>query len=256
MNAHRPRKRFGQHFLVDERMVDRILAAVAPRGGEFIVEIGPGREALTGPLAASGAELTVVEIDRDLAARLVQRHPDLPVVCADALQVDYGDLAAGRPYRLVGNLPYNISTPLLFHFLAQQPPPQDMHFMLQQEVVERMSAGPGGKSRGRLSLACENLARVEPLFAVPPDAFEPPPRVDSAVVRVVPHGTPRVPPKLTDAVERIVSRAFAQRRKTLRNSLRDLLDASALGRAGVDPTMRPERLTLEQFRSLAAQLQD
>jgi 16S rRNA (adenine1518-N6/adenine1519-N6)-dimethyltransferase len=254
VNAHRPRKRFGQHFLIDERIVDRIVAAVAPRAGDFIVEIGPGREALTGPLAASGAELTVVELDRELAARLVERHPDLPVLCADALRVDYGELAAGRPYRLVGNLPYNISTPLLFHLLAQRPPPEDMHFMLQQEVVERMCAGPGGKARGRLSLACENLARVEPLFGVPPDAFEPPPRVDSAVVRVVPHGAPRVPPDLADSFDRIVSRAFSQRRKTLRNSLRGLLDTQALERARVDPANRPERLTLEQFRSLAEQL--
>lgn len=256
MNAHRARKRFGQHFLIDERVVDRIVAAVAPRAGDFIVEIGPGREALTGPLAMSGAELTVVEIDRDLAARLVQRHPDLPVVCADALRVDYADLAAGRPYRLVGNLPYNISTPLLFHLLAQRPPPRDMHFMLQQEVVERMCAGPGGKSRGRLSLACENLARVEPLFAVPPAAFEPPPKVESAVVRVIPHAKPRVPSELTERFDRVVSRAFAQRRKTMRNSLRGLLDARALEEAGVDPATRPERLTLEQFSSLAAQLHD
>ena len=248
---HKARKRFGQNFLVDEAVINRIIAAIAPAPGDHIIEIGPGQEALTGPLLASGARLTVVEIDRDLAAQLRFRHPDLDIRQADALDVDFAELAGDAPYRLVGNLPYNISTPILFHLLAQSPPPRDMHFMLQKEVVQRMTAGPGDRAQGRLSLMCQSRAEVTHLFDVPPGAFSPQPRVESAVVRVAPRAEPLVAKALEPAFEELVRLAFGRRRKTLRNSLRDRLDAAAIEAAGVDPGARPEALGLEDFRSLA-----
>jgi 16S rRNA (adenine1518-N6/adenine1519-N6)-dimethyltransferase len=248
---HRARKRFGQNFLVDGTIIDRIVAAIAPAQGELVIEIGPGQEALTRPLLASDAEIVVVEIDRDLARALRRRHPRLEVVEADALTVDFAALAGDRPYRLVGNLPYNISTPILFHLLAQAPPPVDMHFMLQKEVVERMTAEPGSRAQGRLGLMCRNLATVTRLFDVPPEAFEPRPRVESAVVRVCPRSEPLVPDPLAGAFDELVRLAFAQRRKTLRNSLRGHVDAEAMRKAGVDPSARPETLALEDFVALA-----
>jgi 16S rRNA (adenine1518-N6/adenine1519-N6)-dimethyltransferase len=248
---HRARKRFGQNFLVDEAVIGRIIAAIAPAPGECIIEIGPGQEALTGPLLASGAKLAVVEIDRDLVSRLRLRHPELTICQADALDVDFADLAGGAPYRLVGNLPYNISTPILFHLLAQSPPPRDMHFMLQKEVVQRMTAGRGDRAQGRLSLMCQNRAEVIHLFDVPPTAFSPQPRVESAIVRVTPRAEPLVPEALEPAFDELVRLAFGRRRKTLRNSLRDRLDAATIEAAGVDPGARPEALGLEDFRALA-----
>ena len=248
---HRARKRFGQNFLVDATIIDRIVAAVAPRPGERIFEIGPGRQAITGPLIESGAQLGVVEIDRDLAADLRVQRPGLEVIEADALTVNFAELADGEPYRLVGNLPYNISTPLLFHLLAQDPAPVDMHFMLQKEVVERMAAGPGDRAQGRLGLMCRNRARIEMLFEVPPSAFEPRPRVDSAIVRVIPRDEPLVPEALEKAFDTLVRLAFSKRRKTLRNSLREHLDGAAMEAAGVDPSARPETLGLEDFLALA-----
>jgi 16S rRNA (adenine1518-N6/adenine1519-N6)-dimethyltransferase len=253
VRPHKARKRFGQNFLVDEAVIGRIVATIAPQRGERIVEIGPGQEALTEPLLASGADLAVVEIDRDLAARLRLRHPDLTIRQADALDVDFAELADGAPYRLVGNLPYNISTPILFHLLAQKPPPRDMHFMLQKEVVQRMTAGPGDRAQGRLGLMCQNRAEVTHLFDVPPTAFSPQPRVQSAIVRVTPRTEPLVPAPLEPMFDDLVRLAFGRRRKTLRNSLRDRLDADEIEAAGVDPGARPETLGLEDFRSLARQ---
>ncbi|MEM1410776.1 MAG: 16S rRNA (adenine(1518)-N(6)/adenine(1519)-N(6))-dimethyltransferase RsmA [Pseudomonadota bacterium] len=250
---HRPRKRFGQNFLVDDAVIARIVAAIAPRPSEHIIEIGPGRQAITGPLIDSGARVTVVEIDRDLAERLRTLRPELEVVEADALSVDFAALAGGAPYRLVGNLPYNISTPLLFHLLAQAPPPQDMHFMLQREVVQRMVAGAGDRAQGRLGLMCQNRARLEWLFDVSPQAFEPAPRVDSAIVRVHPRPAPLVPEALESTFDEVVRLAFAKRRKTLRNSLKDRLDAPAIEAAGVDPSARPETLGFDAFLALARQ---
>ncbi len=253
-SPHRARKRFGQNFLVDDTVVARIVAAIAPAPGELLIEIGPGREALTGPLLASGADLQVVEIDRDLAAGLRQRHPELPVTEADALDVDFAALADGRPYRLVGNLPYNISTPILFHLLAQEPAPVDMHFMLQKEVVLRMTAGPGDRAMGRLGLMCQNRAEIVHLFDVPPEAFSPRPKVDSAVVRVTPRAQPLVPSEWEAGFDELVRLAFAQRRKTLRNSLKGRLDAAQIEAAGVDPGARPETLGLDAFVALARAL--
>ena len=245
------RKRFGQNFLVDEAVVERIIATIAPAAGERIIEIGPGREALTRPLLAAGTDLAVVEIDRDLAASLRARHPRLEVVESDALDVDFAALSGARPYRLVGNLPYNISTPLLFHLFAQTPQPTDMHFMLQKEVVDRLTAEPGTRAQGRLGLMCRNLATVTHLFDVPPEAFDPRPKVNSAVVKLCPRNTPRVPERFAATFDELVRRAFAQRRKTLRNSLRGRVDAATLEAAGVDPGARPESLALEDFLALA-----
>lgn len=253
---HRARKRFGQNFLVDTDVIQRCVASIAPQPGELVVEIGPGLQALTRPLAATGAELILVEIDRDLAGRLDQPNAPWRVVNEDALKVDFGALAGGRPYRLVGNLPYNISTPILFHLLAQAPLPGDMHFMLQKEVVDRMAAGPGSKTYGRLSLMCRNRTEVTPLFSVPGSAFDPPPRVESAFVRLSPRAQPLLAVDLEDCFGRVVSQAFSQRRKTLRNSLKTLLDGAALERAGVDPSERPEQLDFDAFSRLAAALHE
>lgn len=250
---HRARKRFGQNFLNDARVIERIVDAVSPRPDQLIVEIGPGQAALTRSLVESGAELLLLELDRDLAAQLETRFAGLDrvrIISGDALQTDFHALTGGRRFRLVGNLPYNISTPLLFHVLHWHAHIIDMHFMLQQEVVRRMAAGPGGKARGKLSVMCQYRCSVTPLFTVPPEAFFPAPRVQSTVVRLVPHASPPVPIRDMAAFERLVSQAFSQRRKTLRNSLRGLLEASSIESAGIDPGARPETLSLEQFADL------
>jgi len=259
--THRARKRFGQNFLDDERVVERIVAAVSPARGDRLVEIGPGLGALTGPLLARVDRLDVVELDRDLAASLPARlgePANLIVHEADALRFDFRDLAGDAPLRVVGNLPYNISTPLLFHLLGQADNPAgpiaDMHFMLQDEVVERLVAGPGSRARGRLGVMTQARADVARLFGVPPDAFRPAPKVDSAVVRIVPRRLGDAERSRLPALERVARAAFAQRRKTLRNTLKGLLDATAIEAAGVDPQRRAETLTQEEFERLAEAL--
>ena len=255
--THQARKRFGQNFLADASVVRRIVDTIAPRPEQVIVEIGPGQAALTGPLADSGAELHLLEIDRDLAA-VLQRQFDgranVRLHLGDALQADFAELCGGRPFRLVGNLPYNISTPLLFHALQWSGLITDMHFMLQQEVVDRMAASPGGKTWGRLSVMCQYHCEVTPLFTVPPEAFRPSPKVNSAFVRLVPHARP--PVRIADLArfERLLARAFSMRRKTLRNSLRGLLTADQIAAVGIDPGQRPETLSLQQFAALCDQL--
>jgi 16S rRNA (adenine1518-N6/adenine1519-N6)-dimethyltransferase len=252
--AHRARKRFGQNFLTDPAVIGRIVDAIDPRASDLIVEIGPGQAALTQPLIDSGAELHLVEIDRDLAAGLRQRYADRETVTVhegDALKLDFEALTGGRSFRLAGNLPYNISTPLLFHVLHWSDQIRDMHFMLQQEVVRRMAATPGGKAWGRLSLMCQYHCDVTPLFDVPPEAFTPAPKVHSAIVRLVPHATPPVRIDDMTAFDEIVTRAFSQRRKTLRNSLRGRIDADAMTAAGIDPGARPETLGLVEFAELS-----
>ena len=250
----RARKRFGQHFLADPAVVDAIVAALAPREGDRLVEIGPGRGALTGALAASGARVTAVELDRDLVGPLRRRLPDVTVVEADALAVDLSALAGGEAFRLVGNLPYNISTPLLnrlFDACASGLPLVDMHFMLQAEVVERLCATPGSKAWGRLSVIAQYHCEVAPLFTVPPDAFAPPPRVMSRFARL----TPRSPDPAVDDVEalRTVLRvAFGARRKRLGNAVQSLgLDVAALG---LDPGTRPDAVGLGGFVAMANRL--
>jgi 16S rRNA (adenine1518-N6/adenine1519-N6)-dimethyltransferase len=254
--THRPRKRFGQHFLHDPGIIARILDAIAPQPGETVVEIGPGEGALTYPLLARCGRLTVVEIDRDLAARLSARPEagrELTVVQADALKLDLATLAPpGGQLRLVGNLPYNVSTPLLFRFLAQAGVIRDMHFMLQKEVVDRMAAGPGTGDYGRLTVMLAAGCRVEKLFDVGPGAFRPPPRVWSSVVRLVPWAEPPFPIPDPPRFAAVVRAAFSQRRKTLRNALSGLMSAEAIRAAGVDPGVRAETLPPEAFGRLAA----
>lgn len=248
------KKRFGQHFLHDGRVIARILQALNPQAGQRIVEIGPGRGALTAPLLQRIGELDVVEIDRDVIAPLQRACADAPglrIHRADALKFDFTQLAApGQPLRLVGNLPYNISTPLLFHLLDQSQVVQDMLFMLQKEVVDRMAALPGEPDYGRLSVALAARAEVSWLFHVGPGSFSPPPQVDSAVVRVV----PRAPDfEIHDwpTFDRVVMQAFGQRRKQLGNSLRQLADADDFRKAGIDPELRAERLSAAEFARLA-----
>jgi 16S rRNA (adenine1518-N6/adenine1519-N6)-dimethyltransferase len=243
--AHRPRKRFGQHFLADEAVVDRIVRAVDARPGEPVVEIGPGLGALTGALLDSCGALTVIELDRDLAARLRGRA-GLTVIEADALRVDV--TALGRGLRLVGNLPYNISTPLLFRLLEAADAVRDQHFMLQKEVVERIAAAPGGRDYGRLSVMLQWRYDIEALFDVAPGAFEPPPQVVSAVLRMTPH---RVPPDVDRArLGEIVTLAFSQRRKLLRHTLGRWLDARGFG-GTFDVQRRAEEVPVAEYIALA-----
>ncbi len=248
------RKRFGQHFLHNRNVIGRIVAALAPRPDDHIVEIGPGKGALTRVLATSLAHFDAIELDRDLLAHLQSViSPDkLRLHNADALRFDFCQLMQeGRKLRLVGNLPYNISTPLLFHLLDQSGCIEDMLFMLQKEVVQRLAAAPGGKDYGRLSVMIQYRCRVEKLFEVAPGAFTPPPKVDSTVVRLVPHATPPVAVRDEARFSQVVRAAFASRRKTLRNNLKGLLSAEQLLALGIDPVRRAETLTLAEFATLS-----
>jgi 16S rRNA (adenine1518-N6/adenine1519-N6)-dimethyltransferase len=253
----RARRRFGQHFLHDPGVIARIVAAIDPRPGERVVEIGPGTGALTLPLLARCGRLDVIEIDRDLARDLPRRAAgagELVVHQADALEFDFRALRAGGPrLRLCGNLPYNISTPLLFHLLEAREAIADMHFMLQKEVVERIVARPGGKDYGRLTVMLAAACRSQSLFRVGRGAFQPPPAVDSAIVRLVPHDHPPFPLADPARFARLVAAAFQMRRKALRNSLRGLLDPAAFEAAGIDSGRRPETLSPEEFARLAGQ---
>jgi 16S rRNA (adenine1518-N6/adenine1519-N6)-dimethyltransferase len=246
---HAPRKRFGQHFLADPALIDRIIDAIEPRPGEAVVEIGPGLGALTEPLRRTGATLTVIELDRDLAARW-RRAGGLTVVEADVLTVDIGALAdaAGQRLRIVGNLPYNISSPILFHLLPSADRVVDQHVMLQAEVVDRMVATPGHKDYGRLSVMLQWRYAMEALLDVPPEAFDPPPRVDSAVVRMTPLAEP---PLLAPALlAELVACAFSQRRKLLRHTLGRWLEARAFGGA-FDVQRRAEEVPVAEYVALA-----
>ncbi|WAH59353.1 16S rRNA (adenine(1518)-N(6)/adenine(1519)-N(6))-dimethyltransferase RsmA [Pseudomonas silvicola] len=255
---HRARKRFGQNFLHDAGVIDRILRSIHAREGERLLEIGPGQGALTEGLLGSGAQLDVVELDKDLVPILNQQFAgrgNFRLHQGDALKFDFNTLgAAPGSLRVVGNLPYNISTPLIFHLLSNAGLIRDMHFMLQKEVVERMAAGPGGGDWGRLSIMVQYHCRVEHLFNVGPGAFNPPPKVDSAIVRLVPHETLPHPAKDHKLLERIVREAFNQRRKTLRNTLKALLSSEEITAAGVDGSLRPEQLDLAAFVRLADKL--
>jgi 16S rRNA (adenine1518-N6/adenine1519-N6)-dimethyltransferase len=253
----RARKRFGQHFLHDPKVIERIVAAIDPRPGEALIEIGPGRGALTAPLLQRAGELTAIEIDRDLARDLQARFgAPLELIVDDVLNIDFTTLRADRkPLRVIGNLPYNISTPLLFHLLAQREAISDMHFMLQREVVERMVAGPGSKAYGRLTVMLAPWVHVQSVLDVGPGAFRPAPKVASAVVRITPLPGPAFPIISTERFERIVRAAFSQRRKTLRNALKALVNEEQLRRLGIDPGLRPERLEPQQFALIAASLE-
>ncbi len=240
------RKRFGQNFLQDERVINNIVTAINPRAGNAILEIGPGHGALTGPLVASGADLTVIEIDRDLAAGISTTFPSVALVTEDVLKTDLtGLLQAASPKRVVGNLPYNISTPLLFRLFEHRSGIIDMHFMLQLEVVKRMTAIENDPDYGRLSVMTAFYADAQMLFEVPPSAFIPAPKVTSAIVSLQPR------PQREDVDEEllgdIVNRAFSMRRKTVRNSLKSYLSAEELESIDIDPGLRPENLSLEDY---------
>ena len=256
-SAHAPRKRFGQHFLHDQGILHRIVECVSPQPGEHLIEIGPGQGALTLPLLRAARKLTAIELDRDLIEPLRARASasgELTIISADILHVNLSALAQGARLRLVGNLPYNISTPILFHCLEHAGVIADMHFMLQKEVVERMAAAPGSKVYGRLSVMLQLRCSVEPLLHVPPSAFRPPPKVDSAVVRLVPLPTGALPDVDSALLERIVRAAFGQRRKTLSNALFGVANAADMHAAHIDPRARAEQLAPADYVALARQL--
>ena len=253
----KPRKRFGQHFLHDGNVIRRIIAAIDPQATDHFVEIGPGKGALTLPLLASGVRLSVVEIDRDLARELPGRvgTERCSVYVADALRFDFRSLAApGERLRLAANLPYNISTPLLFHLLDQGAVFRDLHVMLQKEVGERMVAPPGNRTYGRLTVTLALRCRVERLFAITPGSFTPPPKVDSVFLRLVPHTAPLAATATLAAADRLLAQAFTMRRKCLRNGLKGLLGTEDIRAAGLDEGDRPEVLPPEAWLRLAARL--
>ena len=248
---HRARKRFGQNFLSDPNIIRKIVDAIAPRGGDLVVEIGPGLGALTEPLLERLPRLHVVEIDRDLIARLREQHdPERLVIHeGDALKFDFGSL--GERLKVVGNLPYNISTPILFHLSHFATRVREMTFMLQKEVVQRMVAEPGTDDYGRLSVMLQYRFNMARLFDVPPGAFRPAPKVMSSIVRMSPKPAQALDANDEMLLGEIVSAAFGQRRKTLRNTLRAFLDESDFAALGIDPGLRGERLSLAEYVGIA-----
>jgi 16S rRNA (adenine1518-N6/adenine1519-N6)-dimethyltransferase len=250
-----PRKRFGQHFLQDNQIIQRIVAAIAPQPEQHLVEIGPGKGALTFPLLQQGAVLDVIELDRDMIEWLKQKaniFNELSIHQADVLKFDFKRLVKnGQQLRVVGNLPYNISTPLLFHLLNYANDIQDMLFMLQKEVVDRLIATPATSDYGRLSVMLQYHCRIEKIFDVNPNAFYPPPKVDSSVVQLIPHSTPPVEVMNHKHFAQVVALAFSQRRKTLRNTLKRLFDIEDIQAVGINPGARAETLTLNEFAQLA-----
>lgn len=256
---HQARKRFGQNFLHDDGIIRGIIRAVHPQPGDNLVEIGPGKGAITEHLLAACPSLQVIELDRDLIplllARFIADYPDFRIHQSDALKYDFAKLGSPeRPLRVVGNLPYNISTPLIFHLLSYHERVRDMHFMLQKEVVQRLAAPVGVKAYGRLSVMTQYYCRVENLLEVPPECFQPRPKVDSAVVRLTPHRELPHPARDVKALEKLVNVAFQQRRKTLRNALGTLLSADLIAAAGIDPGVRPEQVSLADYVALSNHL--
>jgi 16S rRNA (adenine1518-N6/adenine1519-N6)-dimethyltransferase len=249
---HIPRKRFGQNFLTDDTVLFDIIRAIDPKADDAMVEIGPGLAAMTRLLLEHLDHLHVVELDRDLVERLKKSFDPkrLTVHAGDALQFDFAQLAPeGGKLRVVGNLPYNISSPLLFHLAGIAPRVKDQHFMLQKEVVERMVAEPGSKTYGRLSVMLQWRYHMELLFVVPPTAFDPPPQVDSAIVRMIPLANPL--PCDAGKLEQVVQKAFSQRRKVIRNCLSGMFSEAQLIDAGIDPQVRPEAVPVEAYVKLA-----
>ncbi len=251
MKGHVARKRFGQNFLVDQGIIGAIVSAIDPKPGETVVEIGPGLGAITEPLMQRVDHLHVVEIDRDLIARLKKRHaPErMTIHEGDALAFDFASI--GNDLRLVGNLPYNISTPLLFHLADYAEIVRDMHFMLQKEVVERMVAEPGDADFGRMSVMLQYRFWLEWLIDVPPESFDPAPKVDSAVVRLIPKPVSELHAKNPEKLSRVVQQAFAQRRKMLRNTLKGTLDDEGFAALGIDPTRRAEDIPVDGYVRIA-----
>ena len=265
MSHHRARKRFGQNFLIDDSIINRIAARFSKSAGKHepekdqpeqykLVEIGPGRGALTQALLSHGHPLIALELDRDLIPILqtkFSRYSDFELHQGDALQTDFFDLCKGLPLRLVGNLPYNVATPLIFKLLDNIKQIIDMHFMLQWEVVARLCAGPGDPHYGQLSLIVQNLCKTEALFDVPPSSFSPQPKVQSGFIALTPREIPLVEQTLQTTFEALVKKSFSQRRKTLRNNLKGTLDESQISDAGIDPGNRAEVLDIESFIKLA-----
>lgn len=253
--GHQAKKRFGQNFLHNDAVISDIIDAINPEPGENLVEIGPGLGALTEPVIERAKKLSVVELDRDLAKRL--RHhpflaPHLTIYETDALTFDFAQLAtAEKPLRIFGNLPYNISTPLIFHLLTFKDKVQDMHFMLQKEVVQRMAAEPHCKAFGRLSIMTQYQCQVIPVMEIGPEAFKPAPKVDSAIVRLIPHSEIKNPVKDINALNTVCLAAFNQRRKTIRNGFKNLISVEQLESLNIDANLRPENLTLDDYIMLA-----
>jgi 16S rRNA (adenine1518-N6/adenine1519-N6)-dimethyltransferase len=253
--GHQAKKRFGQNFLHNDAVISDIIDAINPEPGENLVEIGPGLGALTEPVIERAKKLSVVELDRDLAKRL--RHhpflaPHLTIYETDALTFDFAQLATDKkPLRIFGNLPYNISTPLIFHLLTFKDKVQDMHFMLQKEVVQRMAAGPHCKAFGRLSIMTQYQCQVIPVMEIGPEAFKPAPKVDSAIVRLIPHSEIKNPVKDINALNTVCLAAFNQRRKTIRNGFKNLISVEQLESMNIDANLRPENLTLDNYIMLA-----
>ncbi|MEE9342126.1 MAG: 16S rRNA (adenine(1518)-N(6)/adenine(1519)-N(6))-dimethyltransferase RsmA [Gammaproteobacteria bacterium] len=257
--THQARKRFGQNFLHDPNIINRIIQCVAPRAEDQMIEIGPGQGAITVPLLAAAGKLQVIELDRDLIKPLQHTcdHNDaLQIFNQDALAFDFRQLFQSKLLRIVGNLPYNISTPLLFHLISQASVIKDMHFMLQKEVVTRLAAPPETRNYGRLSVMIQYYCEVIPLFSIGPGAFNPPPKVDSGFVRLIPHSKPPVHVVNIKTFEQLVKQSFAQRRKTLHNNLRGVLEDAQIISAGVNPSARAETLSLSDFAALANQVQE
>lgn len=253
---HKARKRFGQNFLHDQNIIDRIVGSIRPNPDQHLVEIGPGRGAITEPLLeATGGQLDVVELDRDLIPMLRAqffRHEGLQIHEGDALQFDFGSLATDdRPLRLVGNLPYNISTPLMFHLLNYSDVIMDMHFMLQKEVVQRLCAAPGDNAYGRLGIMMQYHCEARFLFTVPSGAFTPAPKVESAIVRLTPRKQPKTPATDYDLFAKVVKAAFAQRRKTLKNNLKEFLSTADYESLGINAGARAETIAIDDFVRIA-----
>lgn len=260
---HRARKRFGQNFLRDQGIIDRIVRSINAQATDNIVEIGPGQGAITAPLLQTCPRLNVIEIDRDLIPILLAhfvKYPEFKIHQQDVLTFDFSQLINDQPLRVIGNLPYNISTPLIFHLLDYAEHIGDMHFMLQKEVVQRLAADVGDKHYGRLSIMVQYYCAVEHLFLVPPECFTPQPKVDSAIVRLTPHKTIPFVAKDFQTFSTLVNAAFGQRRKTLRNTLKSLLSAEQIStlndNLGIDPSLRPEKIALEQFVNLSNTIYD
>lgn len=253
--GHQAKKRFGQNFLHNDAIISRIVDAINPEPGQNLIEIGPGLGALTEPVVERAGKLSVVELDRDLAERL--RHhpflaPNLNIHEIDALKFDFSQLSKpDAPLRIFGNLPYNISTPLIFHLLSFKDKVQDMHFMLQKEVVDRMAAGPNTKAYGRLSIMCQYQCQVIPVMEIGPEAFKPAPKVDSAIVRLIPHKQIKNPVSNIETLNTVCVTAFNQRRKTIRNSFKKLLSAEQLSSLEIDPSLRPENLSIDEYIKIA-----
>lgn len=255
VDGHFARKRFGQNFLTDHNVIERIVAAFGPRPEQTVVEIGPGLGALTQYLLPKLGRLQVVELDRDLAARLPETLAgmgELTIHEADALKFDFSTISPGPAgLRVIGNLPYNISTPLIFHLLEHADSIADMHFMLQKEVVDRMCAEPGSGDYGRLSVMLQYRCQVDFLFQVPPGAFSPPPKVDSAIVRLTPHATKPYICTDENLLQQVVSTAFTMRRKTIRNALKAYAEPATLEAMGLDLSLRPEALSVADYVHIA-----